>query len=298
MNASPEPTVLVTGATGTVGEFVVEELGQRECTVRALSRDPPADDEHAVAFDFTKPETWGRAFEGGDTLFVVRPPDITRVGSTVNSAIDAAIRSGVHHVVVLSVLGAERNPLLPHRRIERHVADADCTYTFLRASFFMQNFDEVHAADIRERDELFVPAGDGTTSFVDARDVAAVAAEALTEHGHVNRAYDLTGPEALDYHEVAAVFSDVLGRDISYRQPGALAFGRRKLDAGEQPGFVLVMLGIYTTARLGLAGRVSDDVSWILGRDPRPLAEYVADYRAAFTPATGEPATEVAHVQH
>ena len=278
------PTVLVTGATGTVGAFVREALADRECTMRALVRTPDPADPTEVAFDFEKPETWGRAFEGGDRLFLVRPPAITRVGDSVLPAIDAAGRCGVDHVTLLSVLGAEKNPLLPHRRIEKHLEASGLNYTFLRASFFMQNFDEVHAEDVREHDELFVPAGDGATSFVDARDIADVAAVTLTEAGHRNRSYDVTGSEALDYHDVAAVFSDVLGREITYPRPGAVAFARRWLGRGEPLGFVVAMVGIYTTARLGLAGRVTDDVAQVLGRDPRSLREYVQDYRDAFEP--------------
>lgn len=276
------PTVLVTGATGTVGALVRDALAEGECTVRALVRDPDPDDEEAVAFDFEKPETWGRAFAGGDRLFLVRPPAITKVGEFLLPAVDAAQRCGVEHVTLLSVLGAEKNPVLPHRRIERHLENSGLDYTFLRASFFMQNFDEVHARDVREHDELFVPAGDGKTSFVDARDIADIAAVTLTEPGLRNCAYDVTGPEALDYHQAAAVFSEGLGREITYPRPGAIAFARRWLGRGEPLGFVITMVGIYTTARLGLAGRVTDDVKQVLGRDPRPLAEYVAEYQGAF----------------
>jgi uncharacterized protein YbjT (DUF2867 family) len=295
MDSSREPTVLVTGATGTVGQFVVEELEDRECDVRPLVRDPDAGGENAVEFDFTKPETWGRAFEGGDSLFVVRPPEIGRVGRDVNPAIDAAIRCGVDHVVVLSVLGAEKNPLLPHRRIEKHVEAADCTYTFLRASFFMQNFEEVHLRDIREDGELFVPAGGGKTSFVDAADVGAVAAAALAEPGHRNVAYDVTGSEALDYDEVAAAFSEILDREITYPRPGAIEFVRRHYGRGDSLPFALVQVVVYTTARLGLARRVSDDVERVLRRKPRSLADYLRDNAVTFAPATDD-TPEVAHV--
>ena len=280
------PTVLVTGATGTVGSLVCEALADRDCEVRALARDPadvPAGTD-GVAFDFEKPETWGRAFEGGGRLFLVRPPAISRVGDHLLPAVDAALRCGVEHVTLLSVLGAEKNPLLPHRRVENHLLDADCTHTFLRASFFMQNLDEVHAAEVRERDEIFVPAGKGETSFVDARDIADVAALTLLEPGHENAAYDVTGAEALTYGEVAAVFTEVLGRDIEYPDPSVLGFARRMRGRGESLGFVAAMLVIYTTARFGLAGRVTGDTERLLGREPRSLREYVADYADAFEP--------------
>lgn len=127
-----------------------------------------------------------------------------------------------------------------------------------------------------------VPAGSGATSFVDARDIAAVGVAALTEDGHENRAYDITGPAALRYDEVARIFSDVLSRRITYADPSILAFVRRMRARGHPLPFIVVMIGIYTTARLGLSARVTDDVERVLGREPRTVHQFVADYADAF----------------
>ena len=280
--------VLVTGATGTVGRHVTRGLSDTDADVRAgvrsveRARESLPGSADLVSFDFEKPETWGRAFDGIDALFLVRPPEMTRVHRHITPAVDAAARVGVEHVVFLSVLGAEKNPLLPHRRIERHLQDSDLTYTFLRASFFMQNFYVVHQSEITERGELFVPAGDGETSFVDARDVAAVGVETVVDPIHRNRAYDLTGPDGLTYHDAAAIFSDVLGRDIEYADPGLVEFVVTATSRGVSLPFALVQAIVYTTARFGLAGRVTDDVERVLGRPPRSLAEFVGDHTAEF----------------
>lgn len=284
-------TILVTGATGTIGSRVLGELADREVTVRAALRDPeraqatlPAGVEW-VEFDFERPETWGAAFEGVDAMFLMRPPAITRVGDSITPAIDAAERVGVDHVVVLSVLGAEKNPLLPHRKIEKHVLDTGLDWTFLRPSFFMQNLVQTHREEIGEQGEIVVPAGGGTTSFVDAADIAAVAAEVLVEPGHERQAYDVTGPDALTYHEVARILSDVLDREISYDEPSLMEFVRHSRRQGRDWPFVIVMAGIYTTARLGLAGRVTDDVERLLGRPPRSVREWATEHADAFEPA-------------
>jgi uncharacterized protein YbjT (DUF2867 family) len=282
--------VLVTGATGRVGAPLVETLAADE-PVRVASREPERARERfdagadgtieAVRFDLEHPETWGAALDGADRLFLLFPPSVGV--APVRRFVDAARRTGVERTVYLSVLGAEKVPVLPHRRIERHLADGD--HTFLRAAYFMQNFTGIHRPEIAERDELFVPAGDGALGLVDARDVAAVAARALTEPGHAGRAYDLTGPESLDFRETASVFSDVLGRRITYPDPGRVTFARRMLGRGVSPGLVAFMLGEYEVTRRGLSGRTTDEVAAVLGRETRDLGTFVADHREAFEPA-------------
>jgi uncharacterized protein YbjT (DUF2867 family) len=165
--------------------------------------------------------------------------------SAVREFVDAADRVGVDRVVYLSILGAEKLPVLPHRRIERHLAATGMATTSLRASWFVQNLSGVHRREIVERDEIFVPAGDGTLSFVDARDVAAVAATALTARGHVGRAYDLTGPVALDFHAVA----DVLDRRITYADPSRVAFARHMYRRGVPTPTVAFMVVEYSVVR-------------------------------------------------
>jgi uncharacterized protein YbjT (DUF2867 family) len=279
-------TILVTGATGTVGSFVVESLVDREARIRVATRGTDTAGEYLnegnthIAFDFTRPETWGDALTDADRLFLVRPPVVG--GARIRGFVDAAARVGVEHVVYLSILGANRNPWLPHRRIERHIEATDIAYTFLRASFFMQNLSEIHRPEIVDHGEIVVPAGSGKTSFVDTRDVAAAAAVALTEDGHENRSYDITGPEALNYNEVARIFTDGLNRSISYANPSMLTFVCRMRARGHSLPFVAVMLGIYTTVRLGFSARVSEDAEALLERRPINTRQFVADYAHLF----------------
>jgi uncharacterized protein YbjT (DUF2867 family) len=285
--------VLVTGATGTVGEPLVRELLDAEASVRVATRDPErardafGDAPEYVEFDLGRPETWGAALAGVDRLFLLYPPG--SAVSDVREFADAADRTGVERAVFLSILGAEKLPVLPHRRIETHLAGTAIACTSLRASWFTQNLSEIHRAEIVERDEIYVPAGDGALSFTDARDVAAAAATVLTEPGHGDRAYDLTGPAALDFTEVAEVFSDVLDRRIAYADPSRLAFARRMSRRGFSPGFVAFMIVEYSIVRLGRSGRTTDDVETLLGRPPRTVRDFVADYADEFRAAGDAP---------
>ena len=278
--------IFVTGATGTVGQHVVAALSDRNVAIKIGVRDPETVSKEiteageVIEFDFTKPETWGNALVDVNGLFLLRPPVVDK--SEIGSFVKAADRVDVARIAYLSTLGADKNVLIPHHWIEKQIVATDMEYTLLRASFFMQNLLEVHRRDIVEHDEIFVPAGDGKTSFVDARDVGEAAAIVLTESGHVDQAYDLTGPEALDYEEVATIFSDVLDRPISYPNPSVVAFARRMRRRGKPLGFIALMCGIYTTARVGLAARVTDDSRTLLGRRPRKMRTFVEDHADDF----------------
>lgn len=178
-------------------------------------------------------------------------------------------------------------PVLPHAGLERWLARSQMSWTFLRASYFDQNLSTVFAADIRDRGEIVVPAGNGRTAFVDAHDVAALAAAALLDPlRHSHRIWTPTGAEALTYGQVAAVLSQVLGRTITYRRLGIRGYHRHaRTVLGFDPGLAVATTLIHATACLGLAGHLTDDVRTVTGRAPTTLAEFAARERAAWAPS-------------
>ena len=278
--------ILVTGASGLVGRAVAARLVGR-APVRLALRDPVRDN-HApgsVRFDFRDPSTFEAALDGVTAVFLLRPPQLARPRRDFGPFVAAMQRGGVGHVAFLSVKGAGSNPLLPHRGIERLLEGSGLAWTHLRPNDFMQNLLTVHRADVRDRGEIWAPAGRGRTSFVDVRDVAEAAARVLTEPGHARRAYTLTGGEAFSLDEVAAVLSEVLGRRVAYRNPGIPAFLRHMRAAGHPLALGLVMTGVYTVARLGLAADVSPDLDRLIGRPPTPLRSFVRDHAAAWQPS-------------
>ena len=284
--------ILVTGATGTVGAQVVRLLLQEGQPVRAAARNRSAvqarfgDAVQPVALDFTDPLTWDAAYNGVRAMFLLRPPHLARPKTQMIPSLEHARAAGVEHMVLLSLQGAERNPFVPHFALERWLRRSGLSWTFVRASFFMQNLTTVHVSDIRDRSSIVVPAGRGATAFVDAHDVSAVAVAALLDpDGHRNRAWTPTGPQALTYAEIAATVSRVLGRRIDYQRPGALAYARHAHTALAMPAaMVLVTTAIYTAARLGQAAGLTDDVAAILGRPPISFAEFADRERDAWTP--------------
>lgn len=281
-------TVLVTGATGTVGSRVAARLRERGAAVRVASRRPDPVREPGVErlpFDFLDPRTHGAAFDCVRTMFLVRPPALARV-SDLEPALRAGIAAGLRDVVFLSVQGAERLPVLPHARIEAWLRDSPLSWTFLRPSFFDQNLITVHGPAIRRFSELVMPAGRGRTAFIDADDLAEIAAAVLVDPGpHAGMAYTLTGSEALTYGEVAGIMTAVLGRTIRYRQPGLARYlVRARRDLGLSTGMTIATSVVYTTARLGIAGHLSDEGAVLLGRSLGTMTRFVTREREAFLP--------------
>ncbi|WP_158550794.1 NmrA family NAD(P)-binding protein [Geodermatophilus sp. TF02-6] len=276
----------MTGSSGNVGRWVGEELHAAGADVRCAVRPPSSGQlpEGTVGFDFTDERTWAAAFAGVRALFLVRPPAIGNVRRDLLPAVAAAREAGVEHVVFLSIQGADRLRVVPHATVERWLQGSGLGWTFVRPSFFTQNLSTTHAPDIRDRDEVVVPAGRGRTAFVDTRDVAAVAAAALLDPAaHRDQAWTPTGPEALTYTEVADVLTDVLGRPITYRDPGLPGWFRHaRTVLGMPVGMAVVTAAIYTTARLGLAAGLTDHVEQVTGRPPASVRTTAVREQAAW----------------
>lgn len=277
--------ILVIGALGNVGAEVVKCLQSQGSNVRTADIDERklkerfGDFVEAVHFDFFKPETYKAAFHKVEKIFLLRPPQITDVERYLFPAIDAAKRADVRHVVFLSLIGIEKMTVVPHYKVERYLQKIGLQTTFLRCSFFMQNLNTTHRKEIKERSEIFVPAGKAKTSFIDVRDIGAAAAVTLTEEGHAGKNYDLTGSEGLDYGEATRSMSEVLGRRIIYRDPDPLYFLVQTVRRGTPFHYALVMTGLYMSTRFGMAKSVTNDVKRLTGREPITFRQYVQDYR-------------------
>lgn len=275
---------LVTGAGGNVGGEVVTGLLACGAPVRATALDSqdarrvPAGCADVVPFVFGDSSTYPAAFDGVSRLFLMRPPAIADVERYLFPVIDYAREQGVEQIVFLSLMGVERNKRVPHYAVEQYLMRSGVPYTMLRPSFFMQNLNTVYAEDIRQRDEIYIPAGRGRTSFIDVRDIGAVAALVLTEQGHLNQAYALTGSEALNYFEVANIFSEVLGRDISYTKPSFRAYSRALRAEGYPEAYIQVQRMLYIPIQLGLGKKTTGDVEELLGREPYTMRDYVEAY--------------------
>ncbi|WP_043109110.1 NmrA family NAD(P)-binding protein [Paraoerskovia marina] len=270
-------TILVTGASGNVGGAVTRALDAAGVAYAVAER---------PGFDFTDPSTWASTFDGVESMFLVRPPAIGNVKRDLLPSLAAARDAGVKHVVFLSLQGAEKNKVVPHAAVEAWLRESGLSWTFVRASFFHQNLTTTHVTDVRDRDDIFVPAGKGATAFVDAEDVGAVAAAALIDPAaHRDKAWTVTGPRALTYTEIAEILTQELGRPITYDRPGIWRYVRHARKVLGMPrGMVAVTTAIYTTARLGMAAGLTTEVREVLGREPIDFVEFAHRERDAWIP--------------
>jgi uncharacterized protein YbjT (DUF2867 family) len=283
--------ILVTGATGHIGSELVRLLAEQGTPARALIHTPDKAApiqrlglETAVG-DFEQPDTLDAAMAGCDHLFLLSPPS-PRQAEQEQHVIDAAKRAGVEHVVKQSVPWAD-DPDVGfvfcrwHGQVEQHLERSGLSYTLLRPSNFMQNF-LMSAQPVAEQGVLYGMLDEGRVGFIDTRDIAAVAAQLLTNPGHQGASYTLTGPEALSAAEVAERLSAAIGRQVRAVDVGPDTF-RQGLAAAGLPGWLVD--GVVEGNELLAAGQgaeVTDEVARVLGRPPRTFAQFAADHRVAF----------------
>jgi uncharacterized protein YbjT (DUF2867 family) len=276
--------ILVTGGTGRVGRHVVAGLLERGMAVRVLTRDPErardllGDGAELVKGDFTKPATLAQAVAGVERVYLVTPGAPDQVEQERN-VVEAARRGGVSHIVKQSVIGASvESPsalVRWHAEAERVVEASRLSYTFVRPTLFMQLAAELVGAD----GAIYSSVGEARLSFVDTRDVAAVAIAGLTSRWHEGKTYTVTGPEALTWREAAARLSST-DRPVRY-VPVPEEAARQSLASFMPEWRVEPTLEFNREIAGGLMDAITGAVEAVTGTRPRSFADYVRDMAAA-----------------
>lgn len=278
--------ILVTGATGTVGAETVKALKAKGQAVKAASRDPKKAEGAlgvpAVEWNWDQPAGFAAALAGVDTLFLLTPPGTTKDVEYGLAAVNAAKAAGIKKIVKLSAIGVERDPSNPHRVVELAIEAGGFAWTFLRPSFFMQNLAEGGSYSIKAEGAIYQPTGDGKTGMIDARDIGAVAAEALTRKDLEAHGLTLTGSEALTYAEMAAQISAATGKPVKHVDVSPEDFKAGLLKAGlpeHYAAFLVVLMGFV---KAGYTAQVNDEVKNVLKREPIKFAQFAKDYAAVW----------------
>lgn len=295
----PGGMILVIGATGNVGRHVVSRLVRQGVAVRCLVRDPsrarlPAAAQVLVG-DLADPESVRAAAAGAEAAFMVWPFPTAEAAPAVLDAISDRVR----RIVYLSSLGVRDDAAQQvsginqmHADMEKLIESRVPAWTFLRPSGFATNTISLFAAQIRARGQVRWPYGAAARSLIDERDIADVAALALTEDGHTGARYLLTGPQQVSQREQVRLIGDAIGRPVSYLEIPPDAARQRMIADGWPASFADDVL----TALAGWVRQpepLTTIVATLTGRSAHTFAQWAHHHAADFTPATPEQNVQV-----
>jgi uncharacterized protein YbjT (DUF2867 family) len=287
--------IFLTGATGTTGGKLVELLQERGVSFRTLVRNPEkasaleSQNVEVVRGDLSEPAGLERAMAGAGKLFLLSSPDERQVELQLN-ALAAAKKADIRYIVKVSVIGAaEDSPVKlgrDHAAIEHAVAESGIAHSFLRPHSFMQNL--LAAAQlIAAKGQFYGCQGDGRFAVVDARDVAAVAAELLIAEGRTGTALELTGPAAISLGDAAQTFSEVLGKPVEYIDVSGEQLRSGMVASGMPEWLADDLVTLYEIFRAGHGAQVSEAIPTVTGSPARTFKQFVTDYAPAFGGGSG-----------
>jgi len=281
--------IVVTGATGTIGRELLRLLSDRGAEVKALSRTPERGERLPgvmwVAADLAEREALPDIFAGADRVFLLTG-NVGDMVSLQKNAVAAAERAGVAHVVKLSALGASDHSKsvigVWHYNVERVLRAAGPDWTILRPHVFMQNLLDQRVS-IRRDAKIYSPSGEASIPMIDTRDIAAVAAAALTEAGHEGKRYTLTGPEAISYREATAQLAEIVEKPLTYVPETDDDAWSRLRRADLPPWHIGGQLALASYQREGGGTEIITDlVEEITGRPARRFRDFARDFASSF----------------
>jgi len=277
--------ILVVGGSGTVGSELLRRLADDGHSVRAttskkVTQKAEGNIERAHV-DILTGDGITNAFEGIERAFLMSPTGYADQFSILSPLIHEAKRRGMEKVVLMTAMGVDANESGPYRRAEIELEKSGLAYNIVRPNWFMQNFNSFWIQGIREQCKILVPGGNAKVSFIDARDISSVVATLLTTDNE-NRAFNLTGPEALNHDEVAKVLSAATGKTITYQNIEPVVLKSGLIAAGLAEDFSDFLLAILGFLREGYNATITNEVAEILGRAPTGIKSYAEDYRNAW----------------
>ncbi|MER7411753.1 NAD(P)H-binding protein [Streptomyces cacaoi] len=292
-DGSVRDAVLVTGASGTTGSRVAARLVARGLpVVAATRRATPVPGARAVRFDWTDPSTFAPALDGVGRMYLVPPVGSTDPAAAMLPFLRQARAAGAHRVVLLSASSVPRGgPAVG--QVHEELPGLFDDWAVLRPSWFMQNFtgDHLHAHSARTEGVIRTATGDGRVAFVDADDIADVAVHALTDPAAPRTDLVLTGPEALDYADVAATLTALTGSRVVHQRLTRDEQCAHFRDRTGVPGpFAALLADMDVAIAGGAEDRTTDTVHRVTGHPPRRFADCAARELGLPAPTTDRPA--------
>ncbi|MSO96795.1 MAG: SDR family oxidoreductase [Rhodospirillaceae bacterium] len=282
--------ILLTGATGKTGATAARALAGKGLKLRAIVRNvekakPLADaGVELIVGDMADDSVLTRAMAGVSKATLVLPNTEQQLGMELHF-VDRAKALGVKHIVKLSSIEAEPGVKqeIPanHVKVEAHIRASGLAWTMIRPNFFMQNL-LGNARTIKEQSKFFLPCGEGKTGMSDARDIGLAIAAVLSGSGHENKSYELTGPQALSFGQVADIFSEGLGRKVEYVNLPIADYRAALTKALGNNWHMNAVCELIGGIAEGGLNTTTDTFKQITGREPTSLAQFIRDHIAMY----------------
>lgn len=279
--------ILLTGGTGKTGRRTAHRLAADGHNVLLASRSGRGSGHlPGVRFDWGDPGTFDAALANRDAVYLVAPTDVPTSLRAMQPLIDRAIAHGIRRFVLLSASSLPKGgPMMG--AVHAYLEDRAPEWAVLRPTWFMQNFSEQqHLATIRDEGVIYSATGDGRVPFIDAENIAAVAAEALTRTIAFNRDLILTGPRSLSYGDVAQIIGAAIGRHVRHINLGETRLAKRFEAGGMDPGYAAILAAMDTRIAAGAEDRLSSDVERATGEAQADFVDFAGREREAWIVST------------
>ena len=273
---------LVIGSTGTVGSQISDNLKRLGVDLVETTRDPQKTNDSTVFLDILTQKGLATAFENVDRAFLMSPPGYADQFATLSPLIQEAKKRKLKKVVLMTAYGADAQETTPFRRAEKELENSGLEYNIIRPNWFFQNFNSYWIHSILTQNQIRLPAGEARVSFIDARDIAAVATELLLKNDHPRQAFNLTGGQSSTHHEVAEAITKATGRKITYVDVPQDELKAGLLAAGLSQEYAAFLLMIMGYLKEGYNAKISDSVVKVLKREPISLSQYCTDYKKSW----------------
>lgn len=275
--------VLVVGASGKVGSEIITQLKKQGFRTRATTSKSVQASSELVQVDLATGKGIKEAFEGVDRAFFLSPPGYADQYAMLAPLIQEAKRRGLKKTVLMTAMGANANDATPFRKAEIELEKSGLNYNIIRPNWFLQNFNTFWIQGINEQNKILLPAGTAKVSFIDARDISAVATKLLVSDEFANKDFDLTGSEAVDHNQVAQALAKVAGRKIEYKEIKPEELKASLLKVGAPEDYVNFLVMIFGFLREGYNAKVTSSVQEITGRQPLSLTQYANDFKNSWS---------------
>ena len=278
--------ILITGATGNIGMETIRFLYEKDTTNQVIAGVRDIDKAKKifskfpqlefVTFDFEHVDTFENALENIDTIFLLRPPQISDIPTYFQPLIEKIKQKSIQQIVFLSVQGAEISKLIPHNKIEKLIQDSGIDHIFLRPAYFMQNLTTTLLKDIQFKRQIILPAGKAKFNWIDVVNIGETAAILLNDFvNHKNQSIELTGYENETFATVANLINEVVTDKIEYKNVNPFKFYRIKKNDGIPTGMIIVMIMLHLLPRFQKDPRISNSYEMLTGNKPSTLREFI-----------------------